>query len=219
MKSERQRQVGPRFTQARDHVEVIGAGVAAVHGREDAVGARLHRQMQLRHQRRQIAMRRDQVVAHVERMAGRIAQPLDAADLREPFEQPRQRPRPPVRSGAMIGIDVLSDQRDFAHAGVRQPLDFGADLVDRAGGFRAARIGHDAERAELVAAFLHGDEGGDAARAGGGGARRGEMIELVVDAEIRYRPRGRRARRARADRAGDDSSAIRPRDRPPARGG
>ena len=117
-------------------------------------------------------------------MTGRVAQPLNAADLGQTFEQPRQRPRPAIRSGAVIGIDVLSDQRDFAHAGVGQPLDLGHDLVDRAGGFGAARKRHDAERAELVAAFLHGDEGGDAARAHGGGARRGEVVELVVDGKL-----------------------------------
>ena len=73
---------------------------------------------------------------------------------------------------------------DFAHAGVPQPLDLGGDLRRRAGGFRTARIGHDAERAELVAALLHGDEGGDAARTDRGAARRGEMIELVVDRKL-----------------------------------
>ena len=55
----RQREIGPRIAQAVDDVEIIGARVPAVHGRENAVGARLHRQMQLRHELRQIAMRRN----------------------------------------------------------------------------------------------------------------------------------------------------------------
>ena len=76
-----ERKIGPRRAQPRDDVEIIGARVAAVHGSENAVGARLHRQMQLRHQLRQIAMRRDQIVVHVARMAGGVAQPLDAGDL------------------------------------------------------------------------------------------------------------------------------------------
>ena len=64
----------------------------------------------------------------------------------------------PSRSVAVIRVDVLPDQRDLAHAGAREVRHFGDDLLDRARNFRAARIGHDAEGAELVAAFLHGDE-------------------------------------------------------------
>jgi hypothetical protein len=29
----------------------------------------------------------------------------------------------------VIGVDVLADQRDLAHAGVREPLDLGDDLA------------------------------------------------------------------------------------------
>ena len=140
--------------------------------------------MQLRHQRRQIAVRRDQVVSHVERMAGRITKPLDAADAGEMFQKPRQRPGPAVRSRAVIRVDVLADEGDFAHAGVGKPLDLGTDLVHGARRFGTARKRHDAEGAELVAAFLHRDEGSDAAPAHGGAARRRQMIELVVDRKL-----------------------------------
>ena len=71
--------------------------------------------------------------------------------------------RAPLRSLAMPGVDVLAEQRDLAHAGGGQPLGLGDDLRHRPRHFRAARIGHDAEGAELVAAFLDGEEGGDAA--------------------------------------------------------
>ena len=40
-----------------DDVEIFGGGVLAVHRREDAVRSGLYRQMHVRHQRRQIAMR------------------------------------------------------------------------------------------------------------------------------------------------------------------
>ncbi len=66
---------------------------------------------------------------------------------------------------AAIGVDVLADERDLAHAGVDEPSRLGDDVGDGPRDLGAARIGHDAERAELVAAFLHGDEGGDAAGA------------------------------------------------------
>ena len=49
---------------------------------------------------------------------------------------------------------------------------------------RAARIGHHAEGAEFVAAFLHGDEGRDAARADRVRLRRRQKSELVLDREF-----------------------------------
>ena len=58
----------------------------------------------------------------------------------------------------MKRIDVLTDQGDLAHAIVGETLDVIDDLRNRPRDFRAARIGHDTERAEFVAAFLHGDE-------------------------------------------------------------
>ena len=85
-----ERQIWPRVAQALDDCKVIGAAVTAVHGREHAVGAGLHRQMQLRHQLRQIAMGGDEIVVHVARMAGRVTQPVDARQFGDPFEQPRQ---------------------------------------------------------------------------------------------------------------------------------
>ena len=87
MKSDVSARSGRASRSRGDDREIVGARVAAVHGGEDAVGARLHRQMQLRHQRRQIAMRGDQIVVHVARMARGVAQPLDAGELRETFEQ------------------------------------------------------------------------------------------------------------------------------------
>ena len=129
-------------------------------------------------------MRRDQVGVHVARMTGGVTQPLDAAERGEQAEQSRQGPWLPVRPLAMIGIHVLADEGDLAHAGIGQSLDLGADFGDRTGGFRAARIRHDTKRAELVAAFLHRDESGDAARAGRRRARRREMLEFVVDREF-----------------------------------
>ena len=82
---------------------------------------------------------------------------------------------------AVIGIHVLPDQRHLAHAGCGKPLDFRGDLLHRPRDFGAARIGHDAERAELVAAFLHRDEGGDAAAADRRRARGSQRVELVLE--------------------------------------
>src|ERR1700683_1706647 len=81
----------------------------------------------------------------------------------------------------MIRVDVLSDECDLANSGLGKPLDLRKDLVHGTGNFRAAGIGHDTERAELVATLLHGDESGNAAGADGRRTWRSEMIEFVVE--------------------------------------
>ncbi len=208
---------GLRRAQAIDDAQIIVAGVTPVHGVENAVRSRLHRQMQLRHQFGQVAMRGDEAVVDVARMARGVAQALDAGNGRETLEQLRKRVSASVRSLAVIGIDVLADHRDLADAGIRQALRFLDDLCDRTRHFGAARIGHDAEGAELVAAFLDGDEGGDAARAHRLARRVLQKIEFVFRREFGFdRPFAARGLFA-AVRAGDDSSAVRPPDRPWAR--
>ena len=167
-----------------DDAAIIIGGMLAVHGGQDPVGAGLHRQMHERHQRGEIAMRRNQQIVDVAGMAGGVAQPHDTVDFGKPVQQPAERPGPSVRAFAVIGVDVLPNQRDLAHAVVGEPLHVVDDLRHRARDFRAARIGHHAEGAELVAAFLHGDECGNAARADRIRLRGGEEAELVLDREF-----------------------------------
>ena len=66
-------------------------------------------------------MRGDQIVVHVAGMAGAVAQPRDAGDFGDATQQPPERPDA-AGPFAVIGIDVLSDQRDLAHAGVGKSL-------------------------------------------------------------------------------------------------
>src|SRR5262249_61759668 len=58
----------------------------------------------------------------------------------------------------MIGVHVLADQRHLADTGISQPLDFGNNFLHWPRNFYATRVRHDTEGAELVTAFLHGDE-------------------------------------------------------------
>ena len=62
-------------------------------------------------------MRRDQVVVDVARMAGGVAQPRDAGNFGDAMQAAA--PSVQARPGtfAMIGVDVLADQRHLAHAG------------------------------------------------------------------------------------------------------
>ena len=85
---------------------------------------------------------------------------------------------------AVPGVDVLAEQRHLAHAGLGELFGLGDDLRHRPRHFRAARIGHDAEGAELVAAFLHGQEGRHAAADDLRSARLRQMFELVLDGVV-----------------------------------
>ena len=196
--------IGPGSADALDQPEIVGGRVAAVHRLQDAVGAGLHRQMQIGHQRRQVAMRGDQRVVHVARMAGGVAQPRQAGDFGEPgtasWPSPHSRA---VRPLAVPGVDVLAEQRDLADAGGSKPLGLGDDLRDRPRNFRAARIGHHAEGAELVAALLDGEEGGDAAAPDRGSGRAPADARTCPRSRSRSRrPSRRRGRGARHRAAG-----------------
>ena len=220
MKSEVKARSARAFAQARDQVEILLPRMPAVHRRQHAVGTGLHRQMHVRHQRRQIAMRGDQVVVHVARMAGHVAQAHDAGHVAETAQQFAERRRTPVGALPVIGVHVLPDQRHLAHARVGQALDLGHDLLDRARDLGAARIGHDAKRAELVAAFLHGDEGGNAALGGSPRARgAASASNLSSTGKFGIDDLLARLHAREQDRAAGDSSASRPRDRRCRRGG
>ncbi len=103
----------------------------------------------------------DQLVIHVARVAGGVAQPGDAGDFGEARKQPAEPELASVRSLAPPRIDVLPEQGDLAHAGIGQRLRLVDDLLERARHFRAPGIGDNTEGAELVATLLHGEEGGD----------------------------------------------------------
>ena len=80
----------------------------------------------------------------------------------------------------MVGVDVLTQQRELAGtagdeaARLAQDVDAGPALL------RTARVGNHAEGAELVAAFLDGQERADAA----GRLVLGQTVELALDREL-----------------------------------
>ena len=79
--------VGPRGADLLDGPQIAVGDVAAVHRLEDAVAARLHRQMEVGHQFVDLAMGGDQAVGHVGGMAGGVADALQAIDLGERADQ------------------------------------------------------------------------------------------------------------------------------------
>ena len=175
--------------------------------------------MQIGRQRSDIAMRGNEVVAHVVRVGGRVAHSPDPGTAAAARIRACEPDRSTVAVEPMIGVDVLSDQHDFAHARVAPAGRFRRVIAPTGReDSRAARIRHDAERAELVAALLDRHEGG--APRGWRPPRAGS----AADAQTCPRPgspcRSRRIELAPCATvpAGDDSFAGRRRRRPPAGG-
>ena len=172
-----ERDVGTGGPNARDEGKVVAARVPAVHRRQDAVGASLKRQVQVRHELGLVAVRRDQVVAHVARMARGVAQALDAADADEVRDQVRERAHAAVGPQSVIGVDVLPEKGELAHALACQGARLRLHVGDGARIFGAPGVGDHAEGAELVAALLHRQEGRRCAGAGAN-RQRGELVPV-----------------------------------------
>src|SRR5262249_42371523 len=124
-------------------------------------------------------------LAHVAWMARRVADARYARPLSNVGDQFRQAKGAAVWPAAVIGVDVLANQRHLGDASISQTIDLVDDLFDWPRRFAPARIRDDAEGTELVAAFLHSDESGDAARPRCRGSRRREVIEFVLGREFR----------------------------------
>ena len=156
----RQGDIGPRAAQAVHQPPVSVARVAAVHGGQHAVRPRLHRQVQIRHKLGHVPVRRDQFVVHVGGVRRGVADAVHSLDSRHRPDQTPQSPFAPVRRCPVVTIDVLAEQGDFPHAGGGQAAGLGQNIGHGTRVLGPACIRHHAESAELVAALLHGEEGG-----------------------------------------------------------
>ena len=119
-------------------------------------------------------------------MSEGVAQPRQPFDPGQPGTKLAQPDGTAPRVEPVIGVDVLAKERELAHAGLDQPARFGHHLLDRAARLGAAGIGHDAERAELVAALLHREERGEPAAADHLLLRERQMLELVLFGELGF---------------------------------
>src|SRR5262249_16203030 len=87
-------------------------------------------------------------------------------------------------AGAMIGVDVLTQKRDFAHPAIGERVRFSHDVAHGTRVLRPACIGDDAEGAELVAALLNRKE-----RRYPVGGPRGQGVEFFLRREIGFQTR------------------------------
>ena len=114
--------------------------------------------MQIRHELRLIAECLDQIIIHIARVRSREPNTVNPANEGHMTNQLSECPFLPVFADAVISVDILTNERDFANAVLRQRTGFGDDLRDGAANFCAARIGDNAESAEFIAAFLDGQK-------------------------------------------------------------
>ena len=184
------RDVGPRGADALDDPQIGFDAMAAVHRREDAIAARLHRQVEKGHQLVDLAMRGDQPVGHVVRMAGRIADAFEPVLLRQFADQPVEPDRAPPLVLAVPRVDILAEQRDLPHPARDQRARFGDQVREGPARLGAARVGHDAIGAEFVATLLHGQESGRALAAGALRQRAELAVERHVEVDRLLAPLG-----------------------------
>ena len=107
---------GPRGAQLADLLLEFERGVAALHEREHAVRAALHRQVQMVRELRHVRVGLDQAVRELQRMRGGEADALDARHRRDVMDQRGEIDDGAVRHRARVGVHVLAEQRHFAHA-------------------------------------------------------------------------------------------------------
>ncbi|MNS74375.1 hypothetical protein D3C72_1078500 [compost metagenome] len=125
---------------------------------------------QLRH----IAERIDQRIAELQRVRGGETDATDTIDLGDGADQQAEVGQLAVAMGAAVGVDVLAEQVDLAHALRRKLCHLHHHVLERAADFGTARVGHHAERAVLAAAFHDRHE-----RRRAIGTRFGHAIELL----------------------------------------
>ena len=115
----RQADVGSDFAQLAQFLLVLEHRVAALHQRQHAVRAALHRQVQEIRELRHVAIRLDQAVAELDRVRRREADALDARHFGDEIDQRRQVGMTAARHRAAIRVDVLPEQRDLHDALLR----------------------------------------------------------------------------------------------------
>ena len=120
-------------------------------------------------------MRLEKVIVHIAGMACRVANPFDSAERGDGLDQACETPYGALPIGALIIIDVLSDEGHFADACLTQRQYLVKNALDWSRYFRSARIRDHAERAKFIASFLDRDESRDRASS----RRQRQMIELV----------------------------------------
>ena len=131
------------------------AGVLALHGRQHACAAALHRQVHVIAKRGHVVHGLDDLAREVARVRGGKAHAADALHACRP--RPAARRRCACRQDRPIGVHVLPEQLNLRQAGSAHAGEPRRGRSEGAAALASARVGHHAVGAELVAALDDGD--------------------------------------------------------------
>ncbi len=148
----RERDRRDRGPDALDQLEVALARVRAPHGLEHAGRSGLDGQMQVLAHRRRLGHGRDHVGAHVLGMRAREADPVDAWHRVERAQECGEARRDGRAQVTAVGVHVLAEQRQLAHAVGRERRRLAHEVVRVAAVLAAAHARDDAVGAVAVAA-------------------------------------------------------------------
>src|SRR5262249_59100794 len=84
----------------------------------------------------------------------------------------------------VVGIYILANQSHLTNTRFSEPLELCNNVFNWTRHFSAACVGHDTERAELVASFLHRNESGYAAFGNRVTLGGGENVEFVLNGKF-----------------------------------
>ena len=177
----RDRRVRDALAHAVEDPEEPLAAVRAAHRLEDAVGPRLQRHVQLRHDGGGLGHRVDDVVGEGSGVRAREADALDAGDLSRRTQELSERLA--VAELDTVAVDVLTEKSHLDGAVVGEQSNLVQDVAGAAVLLFAAQVRHDAEGARVVAA--DGDRhpaAVDRVALGGQGGR--EDLERLEDLEL-----------------------------------
>jgi len=141
------------FVDERDAAGVVFGAIPAVHGGEDAVGARLQRHVEVLGDAIVGDEKFDEVLGDVLRLDGADAEAFDRGFIEDAEEE-----RFEFDTGgeiAAVGAEVDAAENDFAVAGLAEALDFGDDNGGREAAAFAADERDDAVRAAEITAVLN----------------------------------------------------------------
>ena len=150
---------GPELV--NEHPELFER-IATSHLREDAVGARLEREVDRVGHVGELGDGGDELIAEVDWIGRGEAYALDAGDLCDRAEEVCK-----VDLFVAVGVHGLAEEGELLEAHLGELVGLTEHLAGRGSTLAAAGIGDDTEGAELVAAALDGDPAGDAFGAGG----------------------------------------------------
>src|SRR5579875_664472 len=170
---------GYRAANVVDPLTIVADGVGSTHTPQHIVVTGLNRQVDVLAELRQPAHCIDYPVRHVFRMGCQEADALDSIDIVHRLQQIGQVRM--ARKVVAVGVDRLTQERDFFDPSTSEALDLGDDIRQWTADLTATSVRHDAVRADEVTTIDDRNEGGNLGVARALGVVVRQVGEIHVD--------------------------------------